>query len=145
VRRSATESGVSAKSSRSEALPFKQALELLEKALPFQQAVGVTPLPRGSLQVAQPAKLPEGLLKAYSKEFHLEDRLTWQAILADKPVTASEVFNGEDRFVAEYLQPNGLTFAAATPLVSPVVEGYPGALHVYRAQDAGDFTADELR
>jgi AraC-like DNA-binding protein len=146
ARRSATaESGAVAKSSRGEVLPFKQALELLEKALPFAQAVVVTTLPRGSLQVAQPAKLPETLLKGYAREFHLEDRLTWQAILGQKPVTASHVFSDGDRFVSEHLASNGLAFAAAAPLAAPVVEGYPGALHVYRAADAGDFSADELR
>ena len=33
------------------------------------------------LQVAQPSNVPEALLKSYSKGFHTEDRISWQAIL----------------------------------------------------------------
>lgn len=144
ARRTHGDAAAHAKSSRNEALPFKQALELLEGALPFGQAVVITTLPRGSLQIAQPAKLPEGMLKSYSRDFHLEDRLTWQAILGRKPVAAADVFSSDDRFVAEYLKSIGHAFAAAAPLAAPVLDGYPGALHVYRPAEAGPFSADEL-
>jgi AraC-like DNA-binding protein len=144
ARRTPGEAGAQVKSSRSETLPFKQALELLEGSLPFGQAVVITTLPRGSLQIAQPGRLPEGMLKAYSRDFHVDDRLTWQAILGQTPVTASDVFRNDDRFVVEYLKSIGQVHAAAAPLAAPVLEGYPGALHVYRAADAGPFSADEL-
>ena len=124
-----------------ESQPFKQALEVVARAVPASVAVIVSTLPRGSLQIVQPAKLPEGLLKGYAREFHLDDRLTWQAILENKPVTAS----GDDRFVGEFLRSNGLAFAAAAPLASPVLDGYPGAVHVYRTAEQGEFSAEELR
>jgi AraC-like DNA-binding protein len=119
-------------------------MDLLEKAIPAAVGVIVTTLPRGSLQIAQPARLPEGLLKGYSREFHLEDRLSWRAILEQKPVFGTSVLRGEDRF-KEHLQTNGLAFAAAAPLTSPVLDGYPGAVHVYRRDDQGDFTPEEIR
>ena len=36
--------------------------------MPIAEGLVITTLPRGSLQIAQPAKLPEPLLKAYSKD-----------------------------------------------------------------------------
>ena len=120
-------------------------MELLEKTFPSDLAVVISTMPRGSLQLAQPAKLPEGVFKAYARDYHLEDRLSWRAILDQKPLRGADVFGAEDRFVTEYLKPNGLGFAAAAPLAAPVLDGYPGALHVYRPADAGDFTQEDLR
>src|SRR4051794_31000959 len=61
--------------------PYKQAIELVEHAIPnTAQVLIITTLPRGSLQIAQPARVAENLLKPYTREFHLEDRLTWSAI-----------------------------------------------------------------
>ena len=136
-----TGGGSGASSSGGESQPFKQALDVIEKAVPATVAVIVSTLPRGSLQIVQPPKLPEGLLKGYSREFHLDDRLTWQAILEDNTVVAS----GDDRFVGEFLRSNGLAFAAAAPLTSPVLDGYPGAIHLYRTSEQGEFSTDELR
>ena len=112
--------------------------------MPGAVAMVITTLPRGSLQIAQPARLPEGLLKEYSREFHLEDRLTWQAILNGEPVRSEDV--GDDhRFVTDFLRANNLAHAVAAPLKAPVLEGYPGALHVYRTAEQGPFSGDELR
>jgi AraC-like DNA-binding protein len=132
------------KSVRGDGLPFKQAIETVEKAVPAAQVLIVSTLPRGSLQIVQPAKLPDGLLKDYSREFHLDDRLTWQAIFGRKPVTFADAFDGEQRFVT-FLRDNGLAHAAAAPLEAPVLDGYPGAVHVYRTAEQGEFTADEVR
>jgi AraC-like DNA-binding protein len=120
-------------------------MELIEKAVPAAQAVILTTLPRGSLQIVQPLKVPEALLRGYAREYHLDDRLSWQAILGNKPVTADDVFDGEPRFVTEFLRSNGLAHAAAAPLEAPVLDGYPGALHVYRTAEQGEFSADEVR
>ncbi len=139
------DAGAIAKSSRPDVLPFKHALDLLEKAVPAAHVVVVTTLPRGSLQIAQPARLPEGITKAYAREFHLEDRLTWRVILDSRPVTAANALRGNDRFLKEFLQPNGISHAAAAPLASPIIHGYPGALHVYRTAEQGEFSNEELR
>jgi AraC-like DNA-binding protein len=130
-----------------ENLPYKQALEAIEKALPGVVAAIVSSLPRGSLQIVQPAKLPEGLVKAYSRQTHLEDRLTWRAIFEERPVAAKEIVNGggDHHFFGEYLRPNGFAYAAAAPLTAPVLDGYPGAVHVYRTSEQGAFTGDDLR
>ena len=67
---------------------YPQAMEVLQKALPSSEAVIITTMPRGSLQIVQPPRLPEPLLRSYAREFHLEDRLTWQAGTA-KPASRS--------------------------------------------------------
>ena len=97
------------------------------------------------MQIAQPAKFPEGLLRAYARQFHLEDKLTWQAIAKGRPVSSDDVFASDNVFLREYLQPNGFAFAAAAPLRAPIVEGYAGAIHLYRTAEQGAFTTDDLR
>src|ERR1043166_215455 len=120
-----------------ESSPYKQAVELVERAFPdAAQVLIITTLPRGSLQIAQPARVPENLFKAYAREFHLEDRLTWRALLTGKPVSiASGPQVADARYVKEFLNANGLGRAAAAPLAQPILEGYPGAVHVYKAAD----------
>src|SRR5438046_7122606 len=43
------------------------------------------------------------------------------------------------------MRTNGLAHAAAAPLAAPVLDGYPGAVHVYRTAEQGEFSPDELR
>jgi AraC-like DNA-binding protein len=38
----------------------------------------------------------------------------------------------------------GVKFALSLPLASPVLEGYPGAVHLLRTADQGEFSADEI-
>jgi AraC-like DNA-binding protein len=126
-------------------LPFKQALELLEQSVTATHAMVVSVLPRGSLQIVQPARLPETLLKGYTREYHLEDRLTWHTILTGKPTVASSILREGDKFMAGLLRENGISFAAAAPLAAPIIDGYPGALVVLRTAEQGDFNPEELR
>ncbi len=129
-----------------EGVPFRQMLDTFEKQVPITEGLVITTLPRGSLQIVQPAKLPESLVKDYAREFHLEDRLTWQAILTDKAVTANELWpNGEGRYAREFLGTRGLRYAAAAPVDAPVLDGYPGAIHLYRTEAQGPFTRADLQ
>jgi AraC-like DNA-binding protein len=124
-------------------------LDQLEKSLDFTQALIVTTFPRGALQLAQPSKLPELLLKGYTREFHTEDRLTWRAIMEGVPVTARDAFGPtgfeESRYLNGFLLPSGLRFGAAAPLRSPVIEGYAGAVHLYRSADSEAFSQTDLK
>ena len=63
-----------------------QLLETLKKTVPFKSGLVLTTVPRGGLQIAQPANAPEDLLKSYAKGFHASDKMSWQAILKHKPV-----------------------------------------------------------
>jgi AraC-like DNA-binding protein len=140
--------GSSLKSSRGDSIAYRQAFEAIGKVLPFTEGLIVSTMPRGSLQIVQPAKLPEPLVKAYAKGLHAEDRLTWTSILRGRAVTGDDCYAGSgferSRYLAELMQPNGLRHAAAAPLAGPVIGGYAGALHLYRSADLGEFTPDEL-
>ena len=125
-------------------LPFKQAIELLEREVPAGLVVFITTLPRGALQIVQPVRIPDGLVRAYGREFHLQDRLSWQAIQQQKPVTAADVVPADSRFMKAYLEPSGIAYAVAVPLKAPILDGYPGVVHLYRSPEQGDFTPEEM-
>ena len=59
------------------------------------------------------------MLKAYSRDFHREDRLTWQAIFRNQTVRASDVWTQAEfqnsPFLHGFLQPHGLRYAMAAP------------------------------
>jgi AraC-like DNA-binding protein len=121
-------------------------LDNLERRLPFSEAIVTTTLPRGSLQIVQPARVPEALVKEYSREYHLHDKLTWQAILRQETVTAKQLWPAaEGRYAREFLGTRGLVYAAAAPLEAPVLEGYPGAIHLYRTEEQGPFSHADLQ
>ena len=133
------------KLNRPEAIGYRQIFEMIGQRMPIAEGLVVTTLPRGSLQIAQPAKLPEPLLKAYAKGLHAEDKLTWATILQNKAVSEGEVAGfGEGRYARDLMNPHGFAHAAAAPLRSPVLEGYPGAVHVYRSKEQGAFSPAEL-
>ena len=143
--RKGNEVSAAAKPARVETMPFKQGMEVLAKAFPSAQSLVITTMPRGGLQIAQPARVPESLLRAYARQFHLEDKLTWQAITSGKAVKALDLLNEDHPFITDYLRSSGLSYAAAAPLRSPVIEGYDGAIHVYRPAEDGPFNAEDLR
>jgi AraC-like DNA-binding protein len=127
---------------------MRTSLEELRRKIPYTEVLVITSLPRGGLQIAQPQSVSESLLRAYAKEFHLEDRLSWQVIIRQKALRLSDAWNGQNpdsiRYLAEFLKPAGLRYGVAAPLASPVIEGYPGALHLYRSAELGEFTDAEL-
>jgi AraC-like DNA-binding protein len=108
----------------------------------------VTTLPRGDLQVVQPSNVSDGLLKAYARGFHAEDSLTWQTITRQRPVDARDVWDAEQLkqtpYAHEWLAPQGLTHVVSLPVASPVLVGYPGAVHIGRTAEQGEFTKAEV-
>jgi AraC-like DNA-binding protein len=127
---------------------LKQLLDQLKKAVPAAQGLVITTVPRGGLQVMQPSTVPDTLVKSYTTELHAEDRLTWQSILKRKPQRATDAW-GKDlegsAYFREWLQPMGLAHAISVPLAAPVLDGYPGAVHLCRTADQGDFTGSEIQ
>ena len=104
-------------------LPFKQAMELIETSISCSHAVITSTLPRGSIQIIQPVRVPEPLSKAYTREYHMEDRLTVAAIFGGKPVRSTDLLGENDHFVAGFLRATGLAYAAVAPLTAPVIDG----------------------
>jgi AraC-like DNA-binding protein len=105
-------------------------------------------LPRGSVHIVQPGKCPETLLKSYTRDFHKEDRVAWQAILRGQITRIGDCWNVSDFQNSPYLhgmlQPHGFRYAMGAPLAAPVLNGYPGALLLFRGPDDGEFTDSEV-
>ena len=137
-----------ASSGKSESLPYAEILDQLSAEIPSALVMVVTTLPRGTLQIAQPQRLSEQVLRAYSKEFHTLDRLTWRAIDRKRAVRATECWKKDEfeasKYRSEFMEPNSLKYAIAAPLAAPVFVGYPGAVHVYRTAEQGAFNEHDL-
>lgn len=123
-------------------------LESLKKAASFTSGLVLSVVPRGGLQIAQPSHVSDALLKSYAKGFETEDSLSWQVILKRKPLRPGDVYGKEELeqtpYFHELMQPQQLKYAVALPLVAPVLDGYPGVVHVLRTAEEGDFSAKEV-
>jgi AraC-like DNA-binding protein len=137
------------KGGRIESSAFRGMFDDLRSEIPYTEAVVITTLPRGSLQIAQPQSVNEAFLRAYAREFHLEDKLSWQVMLRQEPLRLEDAWSGqkpeEVRYSSEFLECANLRYGIAAPLAGPVIDGYPGALHLYRNAELGAFTDDDLR
>jgi AraC-like DNA-binding protein len=127
----------------------KHLLDTLRKAVPSSTGLVITTLPRGDLQVVQPVNVADGLIKAYQRGFHTEDTLTWQTVLRDKPLRVGDVWDNDTlrqtSYSVEWLRPQGLAHVVSLPVAGPVLQGYPGAVHLCRTPDQGEFTNEEIR
>ena len=133
---------------RGEALPYRDMFHAMCADLSCETALLVTVLPRGSIQIAQPPRVAEPLIRGYAKDAHAYDCLAWETITRGIPVRGEDAWpEGQfesSRFFTEFLQPNGLRYAIAAPLESPVLPGYAGALAVYRSAQQGPFGDEDL-
>ncbi len=136
------------KANKGDTLSYRQVFDQIAQIIPLTEGLIVTSLPRGSLQIAQPQRVSEALVRGYAKSFHLLDRPSWHAMGQQRPVRASECWPAGEfehsPYFQEYLRANGFEFAAVAPLSGPVLEGYAGALHVYRAAELGAFSDEDL-
>lgn len=123
-------------------------LDSLKKATPFASGLVLSVVPRGGLQIAQPAHVSDSLLKAYAKGFDTEDKLSWQTILKRKPMRPGDVYNRDELeqtpYAQELLQGQNMKYAVALPLAAPIIDGFPGVVHVFRPAEEGDFSAKEI-
>jgi AraC-like DNA-binding protein len=127
---------------------FKQLLENPSEFVRFTEAWIVSSMPRGGLQLLQPANVDDAWLRPYTREFHTEDAASWRAITEKRPLRGDDCFPGgfeQSRYYRAFLKPAGVRYMAVAPLASPVLEGYPGALHVYRSAEMGEFSDQDLR
>ncbi len=131
-------------STKPEQVSYRQLLDLLRKQVAFDEAFLVALLLRGTLQVVQPPRLAENVLRMYDREGQRLDTLSWEAIRTQKPVLA-----GTDRgdFGTKFMAPLGFGQVVVIPLASPLMGGLPGALHIYRNgdQEFTDADVDTLR
>jgi AraC-like DNA-binding protein len=131
-----------------EQVSARQLLDALRKVAPFSQGILVTTMPRGGLQIAQPAHLPESIVKTYNRGLHADDRAVWRAMTEQEPVRPQSCWDARDFegsvYYRELLQPLNIRYSVVLPLAAPVLTGYPGAVYVGRTADDGDFKASEI-
>lgn len=135
------------KASRTEPISYRQVFEWIGKSVPFEIGLVVSTMPRGGLQIVQPQRIPETLARNYSKQFNKEDRATWTAILEQRSVRGSDCWPDDyatTPYVSEFMQEIGLAYVAAAPLQHPVINGYAGAIVLFRSTEQGDFTPADL-
>ena len=131
-----------------EQLSVRHLLDNLKKVVPFSQGLVISTMPRGGLQIAQPAHLPESVLKSYNRGVHAEDRPAWRAMTDREAVRPQACWEPRDFegsiYYRELLQPLNVRHVVVLPLAAPVLEGYPGAVYVARTADEGDFKQSEI-
>ncbi|MDP9174614.1 MAG: AraC family transcriptional regulator [Planctomycetota bacterium] len=128
-------------------MTFRQMLENQSDFVKHSEAWIVSSMPRGGLQMVQPANVGDAWLKPYARQFHTEDAPTWRAIIEGRPLRGDECWPGgleASTYYRGFLRPGGLRYMAVAPLAAPVMEGYAGAIHVYRTAELGDFSDQEL-
>jgi AraC-like DNA-binding protein len=137
------------KTAKGEALAYRQVFDALAQVIPLTEGLIISTLPRGTLQIAQPQRVPEPLLKSYAREFHALDRPTWQAIAKSRPIRARECWPpGEfesTRFYTDFIAANGFKYLMAAPLSAPVIDGYPGAVQLLRTAEQGAFNDADVQ
>ena len=131
-----------------EAIPYRQLFDNLAKSIEFVEGFVVTSTPRGGLQIAQPSRIPEVLVKAYAATYFLEDRATWMVTQKGKALRGTEAWGtsyDQCRYVRDFLLYNcNLYHMIVVPLKAPIYAGYPGAVHLYRYREQGPFTDAEI-
>jgi AraC-like DNA-binding protein len=128
-------------SSRTESSSSRQSWTSLIRDIEATQAVVISSGPRGRLQIVQPQKVSDALVRAYDREFQTEDQASWRAI-ADQNV--ARVARG-GRYAQDFLRDFGFAHAAAAPLAGPIFPGYPGSIQLFRTAEQGDFSDVDLR
>ena len=125
---------------RGDGAVYRQLVDAAAKDLSVSYAVLLSTVPRGGLQVLQPVKLADAVVKPYVREWQAEDDSTWKAIATGKTVKAS----ASSRYVDAFLKPLGIAHAATAPVRDPVFDGYPGALQAHRTAEQGPFNEADL-
>jgi len=123
-------------------------LDVVAHKIRFSQAVVVSTLPRGGVHIVQPANCPDSMVKAYTRDAQREDRVAWTALTRGTVVRARDCWTAEEfadsPYLHGFLNPHGLRYVAAIPVSSVVLDGYPGAVLLFRGPDENDFTDVEV-
>ena len=125
---------------RGDGAAYRQLVDALAKELTHTHLMLLSTVPRGGLQVLQPLRVSDTLVKPYTREWQGSDESTWKAIATGKAVKASP----SSRYVEGFLKPLGINHAASVAVRDPLFAGFAGALQVHRTADQGPFTEADL-
>lgn len=134
-------------SARNGSVSYEALFEQFASVVPFSFAVVVTTLPRGGLQLTQAYRAPDGWVRSYARTGHRHDRVSLHAISRRKAFRADDAFGSNwqsSSFFGEMMPPHRVQHGAAVGIASPVLPGYPGAIHLYRTNDLGPFDDADL-
>ena len=139
----------SLKSFEGDSVSWRRAMEALQAVVPFSQALVISTLPRGGTGILQPGGCPTGLVHAYGSEAFAWDKATWQSIGQDKVVEGRHLWSAQEAdsgvYYRQIMQPQHWKHLVAAPLKAPVLLGYPGAMHLYRRAEEGEFTTGQMK
>ena len=127
-------------SHRGDGAAYRQLVDAVGRDVPSTQVLLLTTLPRGGLQVLQPVKVADTLVKPYLREWQAEDDSSWKAIATGKTVRAA----ASSPYVEQFLKPFGITHVATAAVRDPIFEGYPGAIQAHRSAEQGPFSDADL-
>ena len=127
---------------KAEQFNHRQLLDALRRAVSYAEAFVVSTVLRGTLQIIQPQRLSDSILRTYDRSGQWVDTITWRAIRSGKP----EVVNVTDAgaYAPAFMEPMSLAHVVVIPLSGPLLAGYPGALHLYRSAEDGPFKDAEI-
>jgi AraC-like DNA-binding protein len=125
---------------RGDGAAYRLLVDAVTKEMTALNVVLLTTVPRGGLQILQPVKLADTLVKPYVREWQSEDDSSWKAINTGRTVKAV----ASSRYVEQFLRPFGVQYVATAPVRDPIFAGYPGALQVHRTGEQGPFSEADL-
>ena len=147
-------------SHQGDTIAYNASFERLRRLVNFSDATIATTLPRGGLQIIQPRQTDPARMRLYSRQMYSFDAPAWLAMASGQIVRLGDLIDGTvhgdgdgtKRHLGEvatafrdgFLRPFGLEYYVAVPLVSPLLGGYPGVLHVYRTSESGNFSDKDL-
>jgi AraC-like DNA-binding protein len=127
-------------SSRSNDVQQRLTVSTLARELRATEALIISSMPRGGLQIVQPQRAKEGLVRAYGRALHAQDRASWTAIAEQRAMGTSA-----DEAYLSSIQEFGYAYAASAPIADPVFPGYAGVVQVLRTADQGPFSAADFK
>lgn len=143
--------GASAAARRPDAPDYKTLLHGFDRVVPHALILLISTMPRAGLHILQPSDVHEVFTRSYSRQFHMEDRLTWRTVIGGQTLVDGGVDGGADEAAFEscayrqdFMRVNGLEHVITAPVADPVFAGYPGALHVYRTAGQGAFAKQHV-
>src|SRR5690242_17900139 len=77
---------------RGESVSFLTFSDTLSRRVSHNIAMLLSTLPRGGIQIVQPQRLSDALVKPYGREFSVEDRPTWRAMVDGGVVTTADTW-----------------------------------------------------
>ncbi len=125
---------------------YRQAMEALLKQVPAEQFAIFTTMPRGGLQLLYAPRQSDRFNRLYHRDMQGYDFLSWQAIGQNRSITEAEAFANPQHnpYMAQVMGPQQLCYAAAAQMPGPLLDGFPGVVHLYRSEGQAPFSAAEL-